>query len=74
MAGREIFFQKLSRICGCRMSPHRFRHTLGTELMREPDRNLHIVKNLLGHTNINTTLEYIEVDVCSIRNVLEDRV
>lgn len=70
----EAFYQKISITCGFRLSPHRFRHTLGTELMREPDRNLHIVKDLMGHTNINTTLEYVEVDIGSIRSVLEDRV
>ncbi|WP_445000284.1 tyrosine-type recombinase/integrase [Halomonas mongoliensis] len=56
------------------MSPHRFRHTLGTELMREPDRNLHIVKALLGHSNISTTLEYVEVDIGSLRSAIEGRI
>lgn len=70
----ESFYQKLSQICGYQMSPHRFRHTLGTELMKEPDRNLHIVKALLGHSNISTTLEYVEVDIGSLRSALEGRV
>ncbi|MBF7052846.1 site-specific integrase [Halomonas sp. KAO] len=69
----ESFYQKLSQICGYQMSPHRFRHTLGTELMKEPDRNLHIVKALLGHSNISTTLEYVEVDIGSLRSVIEGR-
>jgi site-specific recombinase XerD len=38
--------------------------------MKEPDRNLHIVKALLGHSNISTTLEYVEVDMGSLRSVL----
>ncbi len=69
----ESFYQKLSQICGYQMSPHRFRHTLGTELMKEPDRNLHIVKALLGHSNISTTLEYVEVDIGSLRSAIEGR-
>ncbi|EPC00450.1 hypothetical protein L861_14345 [Litchfieldella anticariensis FP35 = DSM 16096] len=67
------FYRKLSRLCSVRMTPHRFRHTLGTDLMRNPDRNLHIVKALLGHMNISTTLEYIEADPESIRKQLDDR-
>ncbi len=66
-------FEYISKRIGIQISPHRFRHTLGTDLMKQPDRNLHLVKELLGHTDIRTTLEYVEPDINSIKNLLESR-
>ncbi|MDE9448122.1 tyrosine-type recombinase/integrase, partial [Xenorhabdus bovienii] len=43
--------------------PHRFRHTLATELMKAPDRNLQLVRCLLGHRSVATTMEYIDIDM-----------
>ncbi|MCG3460794.1 tyrosine-type recombinase/integrase [Xenorhabdus bovienii] len=57
------FFRRLSRECGFAISPHRFRHTLASELMKAPDRNLQMVKNLLGHRSVVTTMEYIDIDM-----------
>ncbi|MBD2786485.1 site-specific integrase [Xenorhabdus sp. DI] len=57
------FFQRLSKECGFAVSSHRFRHTLATELMKSPDRNLHLVKCLLGHRSLATTMEYIDIDM-----------
>ncbi|MEI7188572.1 tyrosine-type recombinase/integrase [Dickeya dianthicola] len=65
------FFRRLSNECRFTVSPHRFRHTLATEMMKSPDRNLQIVKNLLGHSSLNTTLEYVESNIDSIRAALE---
>lgn len=70
----ESMYKKLTRLVGTRMTPHRFRHTLATDLMRESDRNIHITKALLNHSNIATTMEYIEPDPLLIRQVMEDRV
>lgn len=67
----EACYAKISAITRSRISPHRFRHTMGTELMKKPDRNLHLVKELLGHTNIKTTLEYVSVDVEMLRECVE---
>ncbi|MFD1260360.1 MULTISPECIES: tyrosine-type recombinase/integrase [Entomomonas] len=66
-------FQSLSIELSSRITPHRFRHTLGTDLMKDPDRNLHLVKDLMGHTNLKTTLEYIETDISSIKQILDTR-
>jgi integrase len=57
------FFRRLSRECGFEVTPHRFRHTLATRLMESPDRNLPLVKGLLGHRNVATTLEYISLSM-----------
>lgn len=64
-------FQSLSIELSSRITPHRFRHTLGTGLMKDPNRNLHLVKELMGHTNLKTTLEYIETDINSIKQMLD---
>ncbi|MFD1260359.1 tyrosine-type recombinase/integrase [Entomomonas sp. E2T0] len=66
-------FEFISKKVGSRITPHRFRHTLGTDLMKDPDRNLHLVKELMGHTNIKTTLEYVEPDIKMIKQALDNR-
>lgn len=65
------FFRRLSRECHFNVSPHRFRHTIATELMKLPDSNLQTVKNLLGHSSISTTLEYVDGNVNTVREALE---
>ncbi|SIP74602.1 putative phage integrase [Xenorhabdus innexi] len=57
------FFRRLSRECDFAVSPHRYRHTVASTLMKSPDRNLPMVKRLLGHRNVATTLEYIDLDM-----------
>lgn len=65
------FFRRLSRECGFTVSPHRFRHTLATELMKAPERNLQLVKDLLGHRSVNTTMEYVELQMDIVGKTLE---
>lgn len=66
-------YRKISEISKSKVSPHRFRHTLGTDLMKKPERNLHLVKDLLGHTSIKTTLEYVTTDVDMLRECVDCR-
>ncbi|WP_368879991.1 integrase [Proteus mirabilis] len=40
-------------------------------MMQSPERNLHVVKRLLGHASITTTLEYIDESVDNLRDILE---
>jgi integrase len=69
----ESMYKKVTSALGVRMTPHRFRHTLATDLMRQPERNIHLTKSLLNHSNIATTLSYIEVDYDHMRTVLHER-
>ncbi|WP_241151380.1 site-specific integrase, partial [Pseudomonas viridiflava] len=69
----EAMYKKLTAMTGTRMTPHRFRHTIASELMRQPERNIHITKNLLDHSNIATTMEYIEPDYELMRDVMNER-
>lgn len=67
----RAFFKRLSRECKFTVSPHRFRHTVATHMMKYPERNLYVVKKLLGHVIITSTLEYIDENVDSLRTILE---
>ena len=66
----EAMYRKLTETVGVRMTPHRFRHTLATDLMKAPERNIHLTKCLLNHSNIQTTMSYIEADYDHMRAVL----
>ncbi len=67
----SYFFRKLSHLTNVTISPHRFRHTLATELMKDP-RNIYIVKQLLGHSDIKTTIQYIEYDTSLVRSSIDN--
>ncbi|WP_034944740.1 tyrosine-type recombinase/integrase [Erwinia oleae] len=67
----RAFFRRISRECRFAVSPHRFRHTVATNLMKSPDRNIQAVKRLLGHSSLRSTLEYIDEDIDSLRDILE---
>lgn len=69
----EAMYRKLTKKVGARVTPHRFRHTLATDLMKQPDSNIHLTKNLLNHSNIATTMNYIQVDYDHMREVLHER-
>lgn len=67
----RAFFRRLSSECGFLVSPHRFRHTLGTTLMRSPERNVELTKNMLGHRSLASTMEYIGQDTIRTKAILE---
>lgn len=62
------FFRRLSGVLDHKVSAHRFRHTFGTQLAKNED--LKTVQELLGHTDINSTLEYIHPDMEQHRQAL----
>ncbi len=59
-------FRCISEVVGFISSPHRFRHTVATLLMKNPE-NVYVVQKLLGHKDISVTLGYIEHDVEMLR-------
>jgi integrase len=67
----EGFFKKLSRLSGERISAHRLRHTMAT-LMAQSGENpdLKSLQYILGHTNIRTTMEYVEPKKEHLENFL----
>lgn len=66
-------FRALSMRLGFKISPHRFRHTLGSDLVNKHKSNLFLVKELMGHTDIRTTVQYLEADQQAIRAMLNNR-
>ncbi|KPY21020.1 site-specific integrase [Pseudomonas savastanoi] len=69
----EAMYKKLTAMTGVRMTPHRFRHTIASELMTLPERNIYLTKKLLNHSNIATTMDYIEPDYEMMRAVMNER-
>ncbi|WP_261393538.1 integrase [Serratia fonticola] len=40
-------------------------------MMKSLDRNIQAVKRFLGHSSLRSTLEYIDEDVESLRDIME---
>lgn len=69
----HAFFRHLSKTAGVRITPHRLRHTIATNLANHPCVNMRSVQELLGHTDLRTTLEYyVETDMEHLRNMIEE--
>ena len=66
----SYIFKVILKYTGIISSPHRFRHTAATNLMKKPE-NLYIAKQLLGHKDVKVTLSYIEDNIDSIREYTE---
>ena len=64
------FFGRLSKDLTGPVSSHRLRHTMATELAKGPNRNLKLLQQILGHTNLSTTLEYVHPDPEQFRGFL----
>ena len=62
------FFRRLKDETGVVVSPHRFRHTLGTKVAQTG--KIRDLQALLGHTDVRTTLGYVQPDVGVMRDML----
>ena len=67
----EGFCRKMKSRFGYSISPHRFRHGLATSLANEAGTNLKALQQLLGHTSMHTTLEYVHPDLGQMRALAE---
>ena len=68
ISGVEIVLRKLGRKIGvARVHPHKFRRTLATNAI---DKGMPVeqVQKLLGHTKIDTTMQYAMVDQNNVKN------
>jgi integrase/recombinase XerD len=74
--GRRVALHAEAAVARCgtlharAISPHTFRHTTALHLI-EADNDLTIVKDWLGHADIKTTSQYVEVSVERKRKALE---
>jgi integrase len=55
-----------------RVSPHTFRHTCATELLRETG-NLRLVQVALGHSSVSTTQRYTHIAAVDLERVMSVR-
>ncbi|WP_428086824.1 tyrosine-type recombinase/integrase [Candidatus Thioglobus sp.] len=62
------WFLRLSKKTGIKVSPHRFRHTMATKIANNGG-NIIALQNILGHSNITTTLGYVHADIKDMRKV-----
>lgn len=61
------FFGRLSKHLGFRITAHGMRHTFATELMRAPNPDIKAIQELLGHSHIRMTLQYMETNMQQLR-------
>jgi site-specific recombinase XerD len=66
-AGIEYVIRKLGNETGIDAHPHKFRHTLATNLVQ---RNAPIqqVQRIMGHESLDTTMVYVDLDDSEIHN------
>ncbi len=65
------FFVKTSKTLNLRVSAHRFRHTFATKLANNAQTNIKTVQNLLGHSNVHTTLGYVHPSMDDMRQAVD---
>lgn len=66
----SAFFKRLSGILGEKVSPHRLRHTFATILVNTNQNDLKSIQQMLGHTDVRMTMEYIEVNLDDMRRMV----
>jgi site-specific recombinase XerD len=58
------------RITSLKPTPHAVRHYYATRAYERSGRNLRVVQELLGHSDINTTARYLGVDLDELRRAV----
>lgn len=53
-------------ISGRRHGPHALRHSLASNLLKN-NAPMHVIKDVLGHTSLNTTRMYLDIDLESLK-------
>jgi len=74
LSGLEHMFRKVARKLGIPDSLKLYcaRHTFGTVAMAET-RNPGLVKDVMGHGSLNTTMGYLHPEVLQIKQVIDRR-
>ena len=64
------FYRRLTKNSELTVSPHRFRHTMATELGNLPDTNIFVLSDILGHSDLRITREYVETNIEPLRELM----
>ncbi|HOD62216.1 MAG: putative tyrosine recombinase XerC-like protein [Euryarchaeota archaeon ADurb.Bin023] len=71
-SGYRHLLEKYCKKAGIkRITPYQMRHTFGTEWVAQGNGNLYVLKNILGHSNIATTENYIKFNMKMVKNSYE---
>jgi integrase len=62
---RSLFRQRRRQPTLAIANPHRFRHTFGTDMARAGV-GLPVLQRLMGHADMKTTLQYIELSMIDV--------
>ncbi|MEJ2694846.1 MAG: tyrosine-type recombinase/integrase [Candidatus Thiodiazotropha sp.] len=63
------FFHRLSELLEAPITPHRLRHTMATQLAVHGD--IRTLQEILGHSNLSTTMGYVHPDMARMRTLIE---
>ena len=63
------FFHRLSELLNEPITPHRLRHTMATQLAVHGD--IRTLQEILGHSNLSTTMCYVHPDMARMRTLIE---
>lgn len=67
-SGIEALIRKLGKKAGVSDAhPHKFRHTLATDLAKR-DVPVHVIQQMLGHEDLSTTMIYVTIDNDEVEN------
>lgn len=66
----DAIFRYLSEQLNFRVTPHRFRHTVATTILKNSN-NIYMAQKILGHQSIRTTMQYIGHDIELLRSGVE---
>ena len=64
------FYKRLAKNTGITVSPHRFRHTMASQLGNLPNVNIMALSDILGHSDLRITQQYIETDLKPQRELI----
>ncbi|WP_082765957.1 tyrosine-type recombinase/integrase [Azotobacter vinelandii] len=75
MTGTQVqwCFKVLTKRIGARVSPHRFRHSFGTDLMSGERSDIHLTQILMAHRDIRSTMVYVDVPMEKLHDYLSQR-
>lgn len=72
LTGEQVsgFFRRLSDELGESITAHRLRHTCASEIAGQPQPDLRGLQQLLGHSSLVTTMQYVEPDLGQLHRLV----